>query len=126
MSEIVVKQINLSIRDITSLPGIFIRELTCNIDTQIFISNNLYNELVKNIDRYLIWTEDVFGGDKYCDSVEKAFLFSKDLGNYDFVMQMNFVSHCKDFKQLTYFAMKGLRYSNCQNNMNNILIIYSN
>lgn len=125
MSEVVVKQINLSVNDITVLPGIFIRELTKNINTQIFISNSLYNELVKNIERYLIWTEDVFGGMHYCDAVEKAFLFSKDLGSYDFVMQMNFAEYCNNFKQLTYFEMKGLKYTHYKKDMNNVLIIYT-
>lgn len=125
MSTTGVKQITLPLNDITSLPGIVIRELAKNNDTQIFISTNLYNELVKQSERFCIWRENVFGGLQYHDTVEKAFLFREDLTNYNFVMQMNFVECSSNFRQLTYFAIKGIKYTHFKNGMDNILIIHS-
>lgn len=126
MSNVNVRQIRLALNDITSLPSIVIRELAKDSDTQIFISKNLYDELEKQSKRFCIWIENVFGGSQYFDGVEKAFLFKRDLDNYDFVMQMNFVSHSNNFKQLTYFGTKGIHYTHFKKDMKNILIIDSN
>ena len=86
MSIVNFKQINLPKNDITSLPGILIRQLTKNKNTQIFISKVLYEELLKNSRRYCIWIESVYSGFQYSDGVEKAFLFKNDLNNFDYIM----------------------------------------
>lgn len=123
MKEVNVRQISLSRYDFTSMPSIIIRELTKEPDTQIFISSNLYNELLKNSDRYCIWVESIYKGFQYSDGLEKAFLFQKNKETLLFLMQMNFVSCNNDFKQLTYFATESMRYSHYTKGMKNILII---
>lgn len=123
MSNVNIMQINLPKNDITSLTGIIIRQLTKNKNTQIFISSVLYEELLKNSERYCIWIESVYSGFQYSDGVEKAFLLKKDLNSFDYIMQMNFVCCCKNFYQLTYFALKTFNYSHYLNGMNDILII---
>ena len=125
MSNVNVKQINLSLNDITSLPSIFIRELAKNSNSQFFISNALYSELLKNSKRYCIWIESVYNGFQYNDGLEKAFLIKKELNSFEYVMQMNFVSFCNDFKQLTYFAIKGIKYTHFLKGMENIIIIHA-
>ncbi|MBR0350618.1 MAG: hypothetical protein IJH76_02135 [Clostridia bacterium] len=125
MSEVKMKQIVLSLYDITSIPSIIIREISLNENTQFFISNALYQELVKNSKRFCIWVESVYGGFQYSDGLEKAFMFKENMYNNNFIMQMNFVSFSNNFKQITYFATKGIRYTHFSKGMDNIVIINS-
>lgn len=125
MKEVNVKQIYLPKNDFTSLPSIIIREIAKDSDTQIFISNSIYNELLRNSEIYCIWVESIYKGFQYSDGLEKAFLFQKDKDTLFFIMQMNFVSCNNDFRQLTYFSTKGIRYSHYTKGMKNILIINS-
>lgn len=123
MSNVALKQVYLSIGNIKELPKIMFRELTKNSNIQIFIDNNLYYEFANNSKNYCIWVEKVYKGFQYNDEIEKAFLFQKDKETLQFVTQMNFVSCCKDFKQLTYFATKGIKYTHFLTGMENIIII---
>lgn len=123
MSEVNIKQIVISLYDITSIPSIIIRELAENENTQFFISNALYNEFLKNSERFCIWIESVYGGFQYSDGLEKAFMFKDNLSTNNFVMQINFVSFCTNYKQITFFATKGIRYTHYSKGMDNIVII---
>lgn len=120
-----VRQIRLRKNDITLMPSILLNELVKEPNTQIFISNDLYYELVRQSKRFEIWEEDVYGSAKYCDTVEKAFLFKSNLTSCNFIMQLNFVEFSNDFTQLTYFNTKGISYTYYKNNMEKILIIHS-
>ena len=123
MKEVNVRQISLSRYDFTSIPSIIIQELAKEPDTQIFISTILYNELLRNSEKYCIWVESIYRGFQYSDGLEKAFLFQKDKQTLLFLMQMNFVSCNTDFKQLTYFATQSIHYSHYTKGMKNIVII---
>ena len=125
MSNVALKQVYLSIANIKELSNIIFRELTKNPNTQIFVDNSLYYELAKNSKSYCIWVEKVYKGFQYNDEIEKAFLFQKDKETLEFVFQMNFVSCCNEFKQLTYFGTKGIKYTHFLVGMENILVIRS-
>lgn len=125
MSEVNKKQIVISLYDITSIPNIIIREISKNPNTQFFISNALYDELLRNCERFCIWRESVYGGFYYADGLEKAFLFKNSLDTFEYVMQINFVDFCNGFKQITCFSTKGIRYIHYLKGMDNIVVINS-
>lgn len=123
MSNVSLKQIYLSIQNLKQLPIIVLRELEKNFSTQIFIDDNLYNELSKNSKKYCFWDERVYGGFQYNDGIENAFLFYSSKETLEFIVQMNFVNSCEGFRQITYFATKGIRYTHFLTGMENILVI---
>lgn len=126
MSVVNIEQITLSPNNITHLTNIIIQRLAKNPNTQIYISNALYEELIENSNRFCIWVESIYKGYQYGDGVEKALLFAKEKDNFDFLLQMNFVSCCKDFWQLTYFLFKGVKYTHYLCGMDNVIFIHAN
>lgn len=92
-------------------------------DTQIFISNSLFNRLLKEDKSRIIWEERVFDSFHYADGVEKAFIFEIKDRNGAKTSQMHIVANSSDYMQLTFFATKGTIYHHYFNAMNIILII---
>ena len=125
MSKVLVEEISLSCHDVNKLPYIFKNTLSECKDTQVYIEEKLYNEIIRKIKKFCIWTEEVYSGFLYNDGIEKAFLFYSNNAKSKIISQMNFVSNCKDFKQLTYFASDGIRYTHFLSGINKILIIYA-
>lgn len=94
-------------------------------DTQIFISENLFNRLLQKNKSSIIWREDVLGSFYYCDKVEHAFLFCFRCNNESKTYQMHFVKSSTDYMHLTYFSSKGILYQQYLKGMKVILIISS-
>ena len=115
----------ISVKDIYELPTVFQNVLNQCKDTQIFISNELYNRLLKVDKNSIIWGEAVLDSFHYNDNVEKAFLLYIGDDSSKQTLQMHFTGNCSDYKQLSYFATKGIIYRHYLNGMDRILIVNS-
>ena len=125
MSNVIIDEITLSRCDVDKLPYIFKNALLECKDSQIYISDRLFDEIMRKCKKFCIWAEDVYSGFLYNDGIEKAFLFYSPNSKSNITSQMNFVSNCKEFKQLTYFASEGIRYTHFLNGIKKIVIIYA-
>ena len=115
----------ISVKDFCELITIIKNVLKQCKDTQILISNDLFNRLLKANKNSIIWGEDVLDSIHYNDKVEKAFLFYVGNDSQKQMLQMHFVRNCSDYMQLTYFAIKGTIYRHYLNGMKRILIVNS-
>ena len=94
-------------------------------DTQIFISNTLFERFLKQNRSRIIWEESVVGSFHYCDKLEKAYIFTINDNNETKTVQMHFVKNCLHYTQLTFYASKGIVYRNYLKGMKIVLIISS-
>ncbi len=116
---------NISVKDFWELITIFENVLKQCKATQILISNDLFNRMLKANNNSIIWGEDVLDSLHYNDKVEKAFLFYVGNDSQKQMLQMHFTGNCSDYMQLTYFATKGIIYRHYLNGMKRILIVNS-
>ena len=84
-----------------------------------------YITLLEADNNSIIWREAVLDSFHYNDNVEKAFLLYIGNDSSYQTFQMNFTGNCSDYKQLSYFATKGIIYRHYLNGMNRILIVNS-
>ena len=123
METVITKEINIS--NLDELFTVVTEALNkCN-NTQIFISNLLISRLLKENKDNIVWEEAIVDGFYYCDTIEKAFIFSIKNNNEKKPFQMNFVEYCSDYYHLTFFASKGILYHPNLIGMETILIINS-
>lgn len=125
MSKVLTEEIILPCSAVNKLPYIFKNALLECKDTQIYIADKLYDEILRKCEKFCIWTEEVYSGFLYNDGLEKAFLFYTSNAKSKITSQMNFVSNCREFKQLTYFASDGIRYTHFLSGIKKIVVIYA-
>ena len=91
---------NISVKDFGELITIFENVLKQCKATQILISNDLFNRMLKANNNSIIWGEDVLDSLHYNDKVEKAFLFYVGNDSQKQMLQMHFTGNCSDYMQL--------------------------
>ena len=99
------------------------KELEQCMDTQFFISNLLFNRLVKKSKKTIIWQEKVRDSFHYCNGIEQAFIFYMKDKEETRTFQIHLVENSSDYIQLTFFATKGILYWHNLREMKVILII---
>lgn len=114
-----VERIEKSISSINEFFNLIRKSLTECMDTQIFISNELFKRLLYEYKNNIIWEEVVLDSLQYSDNVEIAFIFAVK-GK---TVQMHFVQNSLDYVQLTLYASKGIIYHHYLREMKIILII---
>ena len=123
MKNVIIKEKNIS--NIVELFVVVKKALNECKDTQIFISEKLLKRLLKENKASIIWEEDVQNSLHYSDKVERAYIL-RITENYETkVTQMHFAENCSNYRQLTFFAFKGIVYRHYLKGMKTILIITS-
>ena len=94
-------------------------------DMQIFVADALFKRFVEENKRNIIWREWVVDSFHYSDNVEEAFIFFMKNNKEMKTFQMHVVKNCVGYRQLTFFASKGILYKHYGKGMKTILIINS-
>ncbi len=113
----------ITIKDTNELSTVIENVLNQCKDTQIFISDKLFNRLLKTPKSQIIWGEAVLDSIHYNDKIEKAFLLYIGDDNQRQTLQMHFAKNCTGFMHLTYFATKSIMYRHYLKGMKRILVI---
>ena len=121
MKSVILEEITIA--DIEELSPVIENVLKQCKDTQIFIADVLFKRLMEAYKGRLIWGEAVLDSYHYCDEVEKSFLFYTNYNNEKKTIQMHFAENCTNYKQLTYYATKGILYRHYLKGIKRILII---
>lgn len=119
MKNVVLKEITIT--NVDELLATIKKALIQCEDTQIFISNVLFERFIKQNRSSIIWEESFH----YCDRLEKAYIFSINDNDETKTLQMHFVENSLDYTQLTFYARKGIIYRNYLRGIKVVLIINS-
>lgn len=126
-SNVTLKQITLDLKKVEQLASIIEKELIQCLDTQIFVEQDLLNEIRKNNVEHHIFAHNYFSpGFHYEEDVIEKYGFHKGHAYSDLNAQIHFVSNCSGYHQVCLFSSKQIEeYRHYRHGMKQIIIIHA-